>query len=190
MSLRVSQSEATTLTAGLRVDAGGAETPAVTVNYTLTVVIPSALTATPANASVFVLTGYVGGCRIAVGIRRRRRLYYAVGGDFAVSADGLLSLALAQSNVATLTATVTIDDEHADTTPITAGYTLLVVEQLRFASAPPVTITTYDRERFFTRPRPWAASATLLISGYRQPARFGRQLDLFLLTARFFFNKH
>ena len=32
----------------------------MTANYTLTVVIPSALTATPANASVFVLTGYVG----------------------------------------------------------------------------------------------------------------------------------
>ena len=151
LSLRVSQSEATTLTAGLRVDAGGAETPAVTVNYTLTVVIPSALTATPANASVFVLTGYVGdvaSLSVSGGVGAYT---YAVGGDFAVSADGLLSLALAQSNVATLTATVTIDDEHADTTPITAGYTLLVVEQLRFASAPPVTITTYDRgEVFYT----------------------------------------
>ena len=151
LSLRVSQSEATTLTAGLRVDAGGAETPAVTANYTLTVVIPSALTATPANASVFVLTGYVGdvaSLSVSGGVGAYT---YSVGGDFAVSADGLLRLALAQSNVATLTATVTIDDEHADTTPITAGYTLLVVEQLRFASAPPVTITTYDRgEVFYT----------------------------------------
>ena len=151
LSLRVSQSEAMTLTAGLRVDAGGAETPAVTANYTLTVVIPSALTATPANASVFVLTGYVGdvaSLSVSGGVGAYT---YSVGGDFAVSADGLLRLALAQSNVATLTATVTIDDEHADTTPITAGYTLLVVEQLRFASAPPVTITTYDRgEVFYT----------------------------------------
>ena len=116
---------------------------------------------------------------------------YSVGGDFAVSADGLLRLALAQSNVATLTATVTIDDEHADTTPITAGYTLLVVEQLRFASAPPVTITTYDRGEVFYTAEAWAASATLLISGY-PPTRplWPTTLTYFLLTARFFFNKH
>ena len=42
---------------------------------------------------------------------------YSVGGDFAVSADGLLSLATAQSNVATLTATVVVNDTHRTTRP-------------------------------------------------------------------------
>ena len=68
----------------------------MTANYTLTVVIPSALTATPANASVFVLTGYVGdvaSLSVSGGVGAYT---YSVGGDFAVSADGLLRLLCAK----------------------------------------------------------------------------------------------
>ena len=40
---------------------------------------------------------------------------------------------------------------HDDISPVTLGYTLLVVEQLRFTSAPSVTITTaVDNRAFFT----------------------------------------
>ena len=48
---------------------------------------------------------------------------YVVGGDFAVGADGLLSLATAQSNVATLTATVVVNDTHDNTAPANAFLT-------------------------------------------------------------------
>ena len=65
---------------------------------------------------------------IAVGIRRRCAYTYSVGGDFAVGADGLLSLASAQSNVATLTATVTIEDSHDNTAPVNAFLTLTIAE--------------------------------------------------------------
>ncbi|WOV90123.1 MAG: hypothetical protein R1F54_06045 [Candidatus Zeuxoniibacter abyssi] len=159
----------------------------MTVNYTLTVVIPSALTATPANASVFVLTGYVGdvaSLSVSGGVGAYT---YSVGGDFAVSADGLLSLASAQSNVATLTATVTIDDEHADTTPITAGYTLLVVEPLRFASAPPVTITTYDRgEVFYTAEALGGIGDITYLRVSANPPAFAGNFDLFFADGEVF----
>ena len=157
----------------------------------LAAVDPPPLAATLVNASAVLLVGETG-VVASLSVSGGGGTYtYSVGGDFAVSADGLLSLASAQSNVATLTATVTIDDEHADTTPITAGYTLLVVEQLRFASAPPVTITTYDRGEVFYTAEALAASATLLISGYPPTRRLlPATLTYFLLTARFFFNKH
>ena len=87
-----------------------------------------------------------------------------------------------------LTATVTIDDEHADTTPITAGYTLLVVEQLRFASAPPVTITTYDRgEVFYTAEALGGIGDITYLRVSANPPALADNFDLFLLTARFFF---
>ena len=95
-----------------------------------------------------------GRCRIAVGIRRRRRLYLCRRRRLYGERRRIAELG-GGDDIATLTATVTIDDSHDNTAPITAGYTLLVVEQLRFASAPPVTITTYDRgEVFYTAEGP------------------------------------
>ena len=55
-----------------------------------------------------------GRCCIAVGIRRRRRLYLCRRRRLYGGADGLLSLA-AGDDAATLTATVTIDDSHDNT---------------------------------------------------------------------------
>ena len=45
-----------------------------------------------------------------------------------MSADGLLSLATAQSNVATLTATVVVNDTHDNTAPANAFLTLTIAE--------------------------------------------------------------
>ena len=156
----------------------------------LAAVDPPPLAAALVNASAFVLTGYVGdvaSLSVSGGVGAYT---YSVGDDFAVDTDGLLRLALAQSNVATLTATVVIDDSHDNTAPITAGYTLLVVEQLRFTSAPPVTIITSIRGSY-TRPRPWAASATLVIFGHPPIRRLcPPTLTSVPTTARFVFNKH
>ena len=72
----------------------------------LAAVDPPPLAAALVNASAFVLTGYVGdvaSLSVSGGVGAYT---YSVGDDFAVDTDGLLRLALAQSNVATLTATV------------------------------------------------------------------------------------
>ena len=101
------------------------------------------------NASVFVLTGYTGAVASVA---------YAPGGEwtllsgddnFALGTNGVLSLTAAQNGAATITAGVRVS--HDDISPVTLGYTLLVVEQLRFTSAPSVTITTaVDNRAFFT----------------------------------------
>ena len=98
------------------------------------------------------LTGETRRCRIAVGIRRRCALIpIASGGDFAVGADGLLSLASAQSNVATLTATVTIEDSHDNTAPVNAFLTLTIAEGVSFVpSAFDLRLTTYANSVPFT----------------------------------------
>ena len=162
-------------------------TEQATLVLRLAAVDPPPLAATLVNASAVLLVGETG-VVASLSVSGGGGTYtYSVGGDFAVSADGLLSLASAQSNVATLTATVTIDDEHADTTPITAGYTLLVVEQLRFASAPPVTITTYDRgEVFYTAEALGGIGDITYLRVSANPPAFTGNFDLFFADGEVF----
>ena len=88
---------------------------------------PPPLAAALVNASAVFLageTGVVASLSVSGGVGAYT---YAVGGDFTVGADGLLSLA-AGDDAATLTATVTIDDSHDNTVPVNAFLTLTIAE--------------------------------------------------------------
>ena len=96
-----------------------------------------------------------------------------------MSADGLLSLASAQSNVATLTATVTIDDEHADTTPITAAIRCWLLN-IAICIGAAVTITTYDRgEVFYTAEALGGIGDITYLRVSANPPAFTGNFDLF-----------
>ena len=92
-------------------------TEQATLVLRLAAVDPPPLAATLVNASAVLLVGETG-VVASLSVSGGGGTYtYSVGGDFAVSADGLLSLATAQSNVATLTATVVVNDTHDNTSP-------------------------------------------------------------------------
>ena len=129
----------------------GGITRYATLLLTVAAVDPPPLAAALVNAIGGSLDRRDGRCRIAVGIRGDGAYTYSVGGDFAVGADGLLSLASAQSNVATLTATVTIDDSHDNTTPANAFLTLTIAAPVSFVpDSVPLTLTTYANGVPFT----------------------------------------
>ena len=105
---------------------------------------------TPAlvNASVFVLTGYTGAVASVA---------YAPGGEwsllfgddnFVLGTNGVLSLTAAQNGAATITASVRVSHERIS--PVTLGYTLLAVDELRFTPDKlAATITTSADNRAF-----------------------------------------
>ena len=107
-------------------------TELATLVLQLAVADPPALAAVLVNASAVFLTGETG-LAASVSVSGGGGAYtYVVGGDFAVGADGLLSLATAQSNVATLTATVVVNDTHDNTAPANAFLTLTIAEPVSF----------------------------------------------------------
>ena len=122
----------------------GGITRYATLLLTVAAVDPPPLAAALVNASAVLLTGETG-VVASLSVSGGDGAYtYSVGGDFAVGADGLLSLASAQSNVATLTATVTIDDSHDNTTPANAFLTLTIAAPVSFVpDSVPLTMTTY-----------------------------------------------
>ena len=121
-----------------------------TLLLTVAAVDPPPLAAALVNASAVFLageTGVVASLSVSGGVGAYT---YAVGGDFTVGADGLLSLA-AGDDAATLTATVTIDDSHDNTVPVNAFLTLTIAEGGSFA--PPAVgflLTTYADSVPFT----------------------------------------
>ena len=121
-----------------------------TLLLTVAAVDPPPLAAALVNASAVFLageTGVVASLSVSGGVGAYT---YAVGGDFTVGADGLLSLA-AGDDAATLTATVTIDDSHDNTVPVNAFLTLTIAEGVSFA--PPAVgflLTTYADSVPFT----------------------------------------
>ena len=107
-------------------------TEQATLVLRLAAVDPPPLAATLVNASAVLLVGETG-VVASLSVSGGGGTYtYSVGGDFAVSADGLLSLATAQSNVATLTATVVVNDTHDNTAPANAFLTLTIAEPVSF----------------------------------------------------------
>ena len=100
------------------------------------------------NASVFVLTGYTGAVASVA---------YAPGGEwsllfgddnFVLGTNGVLSLTAAQNGAATITASVRVSHERIS--PVTLGYTLLAVDELRFTPDKlAATITTSADNRAF-----------------------------------------
>ena len=108
----------TTLSLYIRASENIGDNRFATLLLTVAAVDPPPLAAALVNASAVFLTGETG-VVASLSVSGGDGAYtYSVGGDFAVGADGLLSLASAQSNVATLTATVTIEDSHDNTAPV------------------------------------------------------------------------
>ena len=118
----------TTLSLYIRASENIGDNRFATLLLTVAAVDPPPLAAALVNASAVFLTGETG-VVASLSVSGGDGAYtYSVGGDFAVGADGLLSLASAQSNVATLTATVTIEDSHDNTAPVNAFLTLTIAE--------------------------------------------------------------
>ena len=120
-------------------------TEKATLVLRLAVIDPPALAATLVNASAFFLTGEIGKVASVTVTGGAGTYTYVVGSGFAVGTDGLLTLTPAQSNAATLTATVVVNDTHANTNPVSVSLTLTLAQPVSFSpTAAAVTLTTHD----------------------------------------------